>query len=169
MAPVVRIPGIDNPNVINVLDAHRNISSVTGEKVVICGGGMSGCELALELAEKGKKAAVVDMLPTVAGDAARFNGITLMTKLAKLGVEIVTNTKVKEFAPDAVVAERDGKEIRIPADTIVHAFGIRPNNALGMEMLKAYPGKVLVIGDADKVNCIYDAVHAGYNAAASLL
>ena len=48
------IEGIELPNVVNVLDVHRDSSVVKGETVVICGGGMSGCEAALELAEKGK-------------------------------------------------------------------------------------------------------------------
>lgn len=167
--PVVpNIPGIDNPNVINVLDAHKDESTVKGTNVVVCGGGMSGCELALELAEKGKTVTIVDMLPSVATDAARFNGITLLTNLAKLGVSIMTSTKVTAFEAQEVIVEKDGDVVKLPADTVVHAFGIKSNNALGLEMMAAYPGIVQIIGDADKVNCIYDAIHAGYNAAESL-
>ena len=34
--------------------------------------------------------------------------------------------------------------------------------------LSKYPGRVQIIGDADKVNCIFDGIHAGYNAGCSL-
>lgn len=163
------IPGIDGENVVNVLDVHKDMGLVKGENVVVCGGGMSGCELALELAEAGKKVTIVDMLPSMANDAARFNGVTLMAKLNANGVRMLTNTRVKAFTPAGVVVEREGKEETLPADTAVHAFGIKPNNAFGLELMKAYPGIVQIIGDANKVNCIYDAVHAGYNAASSLL
>ena len=139
-----------------------------GDNVVVCGGGMSGCELALELAEEGKKVTIVDMMPAVAQDAARFNGMTLMQKLAALSVDIKVNTKVVAFNENGVVAECNGESMVIPADTIVHAFGIKPNNELGFELMKKYPGIVQIIGDAEKVNCIYDAVHSGYNAGVSI-
>jgi len=163
------IPGIDGKNVVNVLDAHLDESLVKGENIVVCGGGMSGCEFAVEMAEKGRKVTVIDMLPALATDAAMFNGFTLMTKMMTLGVSMLTDTKVKAFSDEGVVVERDGKEELIPADTAIHAFGISANNSLGKKLMGKYPGRVQIIGDAYKVNCIYDAVHAGYNAAQSLI
>jgi len=39
-----------------------------GERVVIIGGGMVGIETAFYLAEKGKKVAIVEMLPKIGSD-----------------------------------------------------------------------------------------------------
>lgn len=162
------IPGIDNANVFNVLDVHKDINLVKGDNIVVCGGGMSGCELALELAEAGKKVTVVEMQSRFAADAAAFNGMTLMAKLMQNGVQLCADTKVKRFTAEGVVAEKDGSEVVFPADTVVHAFGIKSNNGLGLKLMEKYPGIVQLIGDAKRVNCIYDAVRDGYNAALSL-
>lgn len=45
---VPNIPGIDGGNVLGVIDAHLHPELVTGKELVICGGGMSGCDFALE-------------------------------------------------------------------------------------------------------------------------
>ena len=162
------IEGINNANVHNVLDVHKNMALAAGENIVVCGGGLSGCEIGLELAQAGKKVTVVEMREKLAVDAAAFNGWALQTKLAMAGVNMLTNTTVKKFASEGVVVEKDGEEMVLPADSVVHAFGIRSDEALGFELMKKYPGRVQIIGDANAVNCIFDAVHDGYNAAMSL-
>lgn len=162
------IKGINNANVCNVLDAHKDLTLVKGDNVVICGGGLSGCELALELSENGKKVTVIEMKSRFAADAAAFNGMTLLTKLYQKGVRLCADTTVKSFGTEGVVAEKDGQKIVYPADTVVHAFGMKPNSELGDKLMDKYPGIVQVIGDARKVRCIYDAVRDGYNAALSL-
>lgn len=165
---VPNIEGIESANVHNVLDVHKNMTLANGEKIVVCGGGLSGCELALELAEDGKNVTLVEMRDKIAVDAANFNGWVLQIKLAKAGVKILTDTVVKKMSIDGVTVDNAGTETLLPADSIVHAFGIRSENALGIELMKKYPGRVQIIGDANAVNCIFDAVHDGYNAAMSL-
>ena len=51
------IPGIDRENVHHVLDVDTGRAAV-GERVVVCGGGLSGTESALQLAMDGKKVTV---------------------------------------------------------------------------------------------------------------
>lgn len=167
--PIIpKIEGIDGENVVNVLDVHRNEALAKGDRIAICGGGLSGCELALELAEAGKKVTVIEMRDSFAVDAAAFMGMVLFRKLNELGVEMLANTTVKSFNAGGVVVENNGAERLIEADTCIHAFGLRPNDALGLELMAKYPGRVQIIGDADKVNCIFDGIHAGYNAGCSL-
>lgn len=49
-------------NVVSVRDVdHKN--AVIGNKVVVCGGGLTGVESALQLAREGKNVTVVDMVP----------------------------------------------------------------------------------------------------------
>lgn len=163
------IKGIDGANVISVLDAHRNVNAIQGENIVVCGGGLSGCELALELAEDGKKVSVIEMRDKFAPDAATFAGWVLMMKLAgNPNITLIPNTKVMEINDAGVVVEENGATKTIPCDMAVNAFGMRSENELGMKMMQKYPGKVSIIGDANKVKCIFDAVHDGYNAGTSL-
>lgn len=143
--PVVPpIPGIDGKKVANVLDVHANVGSIRGSEVVVCVGGMSGCEIALELAEDGNKVSIVEMMSEVARDASRWNGVTLMNKLAENNIAILTDTKVKAFNDDGVVVETKDGESLIKADVVVNAFGIKANNALAEELTKIIGDKVHV-------------------------
>ncbi len=56
------IPGIDGPGVVSVLDVDSGRKKISG-KIVVCGGGLSGCESALALAMEGCDVTVVDMIP----------------------------------------------------------------------------------------------------------
>jgi 2-enoate reductase len=76
------IKGIDGNNVVDVVDAHKN--GVKGQNVVICGGGLSGCDLALELAMNGKKVTVIEMLGEFARDVMAINKISLMRLLNEI-------------------------------------------------------------------------------------
>ena len=90
-----KIEGIDGANVVSILDAHRDQSKIKGDNIVICGGGLSGLDGALEMAsEMGKKVTVVEMLPECGKDVMFINKITLFQKLAENGVEMKTESKV---------------------------------------------------------------------------
>ncbi len=56
------IKGIDRSNVRNVSEVDRG-EAKTGQKVVVCGAGLSGSECALGLAMEGKDVTLVDMIP----------------------------------------------------------------------------------------------------------
>jgi NADPH-dependent 2,4-dienoyl-CoA reductase/sulfur reductase-like enzyme len=56
------IPGIDCEGVKTLMDVEHHTVPV-GDKVLVCGGGISGLECALMLAMEGKSVTVVDMIP----------------------------------------------------------------------------------------------------------
>lgn len=89
---VPNIEGKDNKKVIDVTAAHVN--GVEGQKVVICGGGLSGCDTALELAMQDKDVTIVEMLDACARDVMPINKISLDRMLAEYKVNILTSTKV---------------------------------------------------------------------------
>ena len=61
--PVVPpIPGIDGKIVLDVVNVHKNLDKITGKNIVICGGGLSGADLALELqTEFDKQCTIIEM------------------------------------------------------------------------------------------------------------
>ncbi len=72
------IPGINGGNVLGVIDAHLHPELVTGKNLVICGGGMSGCDFALEaMIALGRKATVIEMKDDVATDVIMMNRFAL--------------------------------------------------------------------------------------------
>lgn len=164
------IPGIDGSNVINLIEAHKNKELLKGENIVICGGGLSGCDSALELAtEEGRKVTIVEMADAIAKDALFVNVASLIPMLAKTGVKTYTNSKVTSIDSLGVYVQRnDGMSEFIKADTVVTAFGMRKNNKLAEEIKAKYHIKTKVVGDCEKVGKVSTAVHMGFFTALSL-
>lgn len=163
------IPGIDGNNVVNIVEAHRNESLIKGDKIVICGGGASGLDGAIEIAkEMHKDVTVVEMLPEMGKDVFFINKISLFNKLAENNVNLMTNTKVTAIDETGLTVEENGIEKHIEADTVISAFGMRPNTTLSNLLKEKYPMKTRAIGDCDKLGKIGEAVREGFYAASSL-
>ena len=164
------IPGIDGDNVVTMLDCHRDASLIKGENIVVCGGGSSGCDGALEMAkEMGKKVTIVEMLDECAKDAMFINKISLFNQLNEYGVTMLTGTKVLSIEPDGLIVEKkDGTREKIAADTVVNAFGMRPDLTTVNAVKEKYHIKTRVVGDSVKLGKIGDAIRDGFGAAASL-
>ena len=163
------IPGIDGKNVVNIVATHRNESLIKGDKIVICGGGASGLDGAIEIAEEmHKDVTVVEMLPEMGKDVFFINKISLFNKLAENNVNLMTNTKVTAIDETGLTVEENGIEKHIEADTVISAFGMRPNTTLSNLLKEKYPMKTRAIGDCDKLGKIGEAVREGFYAASSL-
>ena len=108
------IPGIDGKNVVNIVAAHRDESLIKGDKIVICGGGASGLDGAIEIAEEmHKDVTVVEMLPEMGKDVFFINKISLFNKLAENNVKLMTNTKVTAIDETGLTVEENGIEKHI--------------------------------------------------------
>lgn len=163
------IPGIDGKNVVNIVAAHRDELLIKGDKIVICGGGASGLDGAIEIAEEmHKDVTVVEMLPEMGKDVFFINKISLFNKLAENNVNLMTNTKVTAIDETGLTVEENGNEKHIEADTVISAFGMRPNTTLSDLLKEKYPMKTRAIGDCDKLGKIGEAVREGFYAASSL-
>ncbi len=164
------IPGIDGDNVITMLAGHRDPSLLKGDSIVVCGGGASGCDGALEMAkDMGKKVTIVEMLDECARDAMFINKITLFNQLAQYGVELRTSTKVVSIEEGGLTVEtKDGRTEKIAADTIVNAFGMRPDLTTVQAVKDKYHTKTRVVGDSAKLGKIGDAIRDGFGAGSSL-
>lgn len=161
------IPGIDGDNVVEVCDAHLDPSKIKGDKIVVAGGGVSGCECALELAMDGKDVTIVEMLPDLCPTSLIDNRNPLLFRLRDYGVKQMTSMKIKEITADGLKAEGPDGEVFFPADTVIAAFGMKPNNALVDAICEKYP-TTAVIGDCISVGQVGEAVRGGFFAAWSL-
>lgn len=164
------IPGIDGNNVVTMLDAHRDPSRLKGDTIVVCGGGASGLDGALEMAaEMGKKVTVVEMQPQCGKDVFFINQITLFQKLAEAGVTLMTDTKVIGMNESGLSVEcKDGSIQELKADTIVSAFGMRPDLTLVDKIKERYHIKTRVVGDSNALGKIGEAIRDGFYAASSI-
>ena len=157
------IPGVNGPNVASVADVDRGLRSV-GQRVVVCGGGLSGSECAMALGREGKTVTVVDILPEeeLHKSISEFNLPILLKRLRDNGVEMRYETSVLEIGEKGVlVRAADGTEELLEADTVIAAFGIRADRA-ELEALQDLVPETYVIGDAHKVGVIGDATGDAY-------
>ena len=162
------IPGIDNKKVVDVVDIHKN-GMPEGERVVICGGGLSACDTAIEYGAKGgRKFTIVEMLPQLASDVMVVNKISIDRLLNEYGVEQLTSTKVIGITDEGVEVEHEGEKRVIPADVIVAAFGRGRSLELADAVQNEYPTKTVIIGDCMKPAKAGNAIREGFYAAMSL-
>jgi pyruvate/2-oxoglutarate dehydrogenase complex dihydrolipoamide dehydrogenase (E3) component len=163
------IPGIDNPNVFNVLDVDSGRQKVSG-KVVVCGGGLSGCESALALAMEGCDVTVVDMIPEddFASGAQFITRAMLLMLMEQNHVKKIGDHLVRAIDRDGVHLEgRDWKYKTLEADFIVDALGMRSDKSVADAYVDLIPD-VYVVGDAYQVGNIKAANLSAYNAAANI-
>ena len=160
------IPGIEK--VIDVETVHKN-GMPEGEKVVICGGGLSACDTAIEYGAKGgRKITIVEMLPQLASDVMVVNKISIDRLLNEYGVEQLVNTKVVGISDAGVEVENaEGKKV-LPADVVVGAFGRGRNLDLADAVQYKYPMKTTIIGDCMKPAKAGGAIREGFYAAMAL-
>ena len=144
-----------------------------GNKVVMIGGGLIGCEVALHLAELGKDVTVIEMMDELARDANIIHKASLFEVMEKNKelVHGVTKAQVKEIADTGVVyIDKDGNEQFIEADTVLYAIGMVPNDTI-VEELRAWDGweTFMPIGDCTGASIVRKAVHGGYHAAMDII
>ena len=158
---VPKIPGIDGANVVEVTAAHRDHSLYKGERIVICGGGMSGVDCGLELAMAGKDVTIVEMVDALAKKELYQNKVRLFELLDEYHVKQMVNTKVLRITEEGVEVENENGISVLPADTIISAFGMKSETKTVQEILARYP-QTKVVGDCGMVGQIGNAVRDGY-------
>ncbi len=115
-----KIPGIELKNVITVTEALKNPKIFKDvSKVVIIGGGDSGCETAYWLRyELKKEVALVEMLPTLMTHTCTANRGHILHYLEKGGVRVLNMTKVLEITHNSVIVSRNThKKVPNPYNT----------------------------------------------------
>ncbi len=162
------IDGIDLPHVITVSEADLGEKPV-GENVVVCGGGLSGSECAAGLAMAGKKVTVVDILPEEALclDAVDLIRVALFGLMKENGVERTQGSVRAITAAGVIVTLPDNTEAQLPADAVVIAFGLRPDESVVEPLLSVVPESYLV-GDCRNVGNIIKANHDAFNIAVEI-
>ena len=159
------VPGVDLPHVYT---AQRILAGqAVGQKVVVIGGGMVGCETAHFLYGKNRDIAIVEMQKRLAGDMSPMVRKRLMDGLSENHVNTLKKTTCLAIKDKCVrVKTEQGEETEIPADTVVLAAGYQSNDTL-FSALKDREG-VYNIGDSANPQRIREAIHAGYQTALSL-
>lgn len=146
-----------------------------GRRIVVIGGGSVGCETADYLAPlvndlypRNREITLLEMAPGVmAGESGPGRSLLVQRMMAK-GVQMICGAKVEKVDESSIWYTKDVQQHCIAdADTLVLAMGYKADPALE-EMLKAAGASYHLIGDANKVGTIKDAIGAGYETAKAL-
>lgn len=162
--PIVpRIVGTDHPKAVGFKEAMLGQAPV-GENVVVVGGGLVGCEVALNFLRQGRKVTIVEFLDDILKSGAPtpiMNKMCLKDLFKDGNVEIRTSSALTEVNDiGAVVKTANGPET-IPADTVILAVGLRSHPSFA-SILEAYNIEAYSIGDERQVANILGAVASGY-------
>jgi len=134
-----------------------------GDRVVIIGGELVGCEVAHYLSEKkGKKVWVMRRGNEMATQVEPFTRLILLRALESNGVILFPGVQYQEITENGIhFLSKEGKDEFIEADTIVLAAGSRPNNQV-IEMAQGKTKEqIYIIGDNLKPRNIKSAIHDG--------
>ncbi len=158
-----KVPGIDDKKVIGCMEAFAHPEKV-GQKVIVIGGGLVGCEMALDYAQDGKEVTVVEALPKIlsAGIPSPIpNGQMIPDLFEHHHVTVLENHRLSAVEDGRVILESDGQKKALDADSVVIAVGFRPVPSMAQE-LQGCGAVVYEIGDGQKVSTILHAVWDGY-------
>lgn len=138
-----------------------------GNTVVVVGGGLVGCELALDLAMKGKKVTIVEALGkllAVNGPLCSANREMLEKLIPFNGIDVCCNAKVTGFKNGVLSATVESGTKEFKADSVVLCVGYSSENSL-YNQFKDCLDEVYLLGDARQVSNIMYAIWDAFEVA----
>ena len=136
-----------------------------GEKVIVVGGGLTGCEIAYDLYLQGKQPTVIEMKNDliVSDKICLANTSFLRDFFAANQVPVYLETGVSEIRPDGVTAKKkDGSTFNLDADSVIVSVGYHP------APLAKKGSHVHIVGDADKVGSLRTVIWRAWDVAMKL-
>ena len=164
-AAPIDIPGADHGMVCGALEVLRGEAEV-GERVLIVGGGMVGIETALAIADRCKQVTLIEMTDDAMANLAPDEQTIYSARLKKDCAVLMTGKRLAGVShKTAIVADRFGREEKIPCDTVVLAIGLRPERGLIDSLAGEEDIEVFEVGDCVAPRRILDAIHEGFRVA----
>lgn len=141
----------------------------SGNTTVVVGGGLVGCELALDLAKKGKKVTIVEALHKILalnGPLCSANSEMLEKLIPFNNVEVKTNSKVKTYKDGVLEIETENGIEKLECDSVILSVGYKEEDSLYKELeLEFEIPEIHLLGDARKVSNIMYAIWDAYEVA----
>jgi 2,4-dienoyl-CoA reductase (NADPH2) len=186
----INLPGIDKPHVVDAWDVLAGNIAHFGKRVVIVGGGATGCETALFVAalgipcddsfsflvyhkaddidrlryllyDSGRKITVIEIADKLAASMGNSARWALLKNLKLMGIELRLKTKITSIEETGIVVETTTGKESIEADTVIIATGSKSEN----NFTQQHGMEIIKIGDAKEPRNILSAVREGLDAA----
>ena len=156
-----RVPGYEK-----MVEACEFLTGTpVGDTVAVIGGGLTGSEIAYELALKGKNPIIVEMKDDLVSQkgVCLANSSYLREWFALNKTPVYLETTLKEVKDGSIVCTqkdgKDGKEIEIPCDSVISCAGYIP------APLAEKSGNVHLVGDCLAIGNLRSVVWRAYDVA----
>ncbi|MDO4940723.1 MAG: FAD-dependent oxidoreductase [Erysipelotrichaceae bacterium] len=133
-----------------------------GETVAVIGGGLTGCEIAYELALQNKKPIIVEMKDDLVAQkgVCLANSSYLREWFALNNVPVYLETQIKEVKDDEIIcADKKGNDITIKCDSVISSIGYIPTP------LVEETRKVKLVGDCKQIGNLRTVIWRAYEVA----
>lgn len=154
----LNIPGFDKT--IEACD-YLNGKQV-GDNIVVIGGGLTGCEIAYELALNNKNVTIVEMKDDLIAQkgVCLANSSYLREWFELHKTPVYLEAMLKEVKDNSVVIRlKDGSEKEIPCDSVISSVGYTP------APISKAGGKVYLVGDCLSVGNLRSVIWRAYEVA----
>ncbi len=158
------------PRVLKKVPGHEKMieaceflrGTPVGDRVAVVGGGLTGCEIAYELALGGKDVTIVEMKDDLVSQkgVCLANSSYLREWFALHNVPVYLETTLKEVRDGEILCtDKEGKEIAIPCDSVISSAGYIP------APLTEAGKNVYLVGDCLKVGNLRSVIWRAYEVA----
>ncbi|MHA1306160.1 MAG: oxidoreductase [Candidatus Heimdallarchaeota archaeon] len=156
------IPGLGS----DYLFAHSLLTgvNVSGNNVVVIGGGMIGIEAAKYLSSLDKHVTILEENEILGANLYSLVGSELVGRIKDdPNIDIHTNVVFDEITPEEINFKKNELVVTLPYDDLVIATDPKPNAEL-LEKIKPNVDRTFLIGDAKgrSVRKLLEAIHEGY-------
>ena len=161
------IPGVEE-NLVYAADIYEKDAQV-GQRVVIIGGGLTGCETAIYLARRGHQVTVVETTGDLCGGMhfgtcnLEYYRVVVGTLREEKNITALLNTQCRSAEGKVLHLVQEGREVTVEADTVVSAVGLQARIEEAMDLwLSGVPTRM--VGDCVRAADIEHAIREGYAA-----
>ncbi|MDD6160536.1 MAG: FAD-dependent oxidoreductase [Oscillospiraceae bacterium] len=162
---ILPIEGIENA--VTAMEVYDRDFAGLGKSTIVLGGGLVGCEAAADYIDHGIETTIVEMKGSLMPETTGLYRTAVHDFIDSHGGKYEVGAKVVKVGKDFVVAEQNGKEITLKADSVVNAMGRRAHSTEALKAAIQVP--CWEIGDCVRARQIGDAVREGWTAAMEIV
>ncbi len=144
---------------VEACDYLRDKSLAKG-KVAVIGGGLTGCEIAYELALDGHEVAIIEMKDDLVAQkgVCLANSSYLREWFAFKKVPVYLETSLEEVVEGGIVCRNKEGKLSISCDTVISSAGYVPNP------IAPKGGNIQLVGDCDTIGNLRTVIWGAYEA-----
>jgi pyruvate/2-oxoglutarate dehydrogenase complex dihydrolipoamide dehydrogenase (E3) component/uncharacterized membrane protein YdjX (TVP38/TMEM64 family) len=157
------IPGIDEAGYLTS-DTVWQLRELP-KRLVVLGGGPIGSELTQAFARLGAQVTQVEMLPRILIREDPEISDLVMGQFLKEGINVLVNHKAKRFTVESgekiLIAEHEGRDVRIPFDQLLCAVGrVANTSGYGLEALGIPTTRARTVETNEYLQTLYPNIYA---------